>query len=119
MRTHVKFIAGLAAISTVMIAEASAQQGPKILTQFGAAERTDRSGGASVEETAGVRLIRGTRRLAGENQPAPRPTARQTVSVEVTHNYRFRSFRRLRTQGFYSGNGPRSQRFTQGFYSGR
>lgn len=109
-------IAGFAAL--IAAPAAHAHEGPKILTQFGGAERASHSGG-SVEHIRGVHLYRGAKKLEDSLEGGATVRSAQTLKVEIDVECRQRQFRRLRTQGFYSGTGPKSRRYTQGFYSGR
>jgi hypothetical protein len=98
---------------------ALAHANPNILTVFEKDARTDRTDGVSIEHVAGVHLYRGSQRvndlLAGASETRAAP---ESVNIEVTLRYTPRSFRSLRTQGFYAGYRPKSRRYTQGFYSG-
>lgn len=106
-------------VCALMGAAAQAHPGDAILTT-GSGERTVTTEGVSIEEISGVHLFRGT--------PAPLENAlmggeasTENVAEEcadiIVKVLPFRSIRRLRTQGFYSGDYP-SRRYTQGFYSG-
>ena len=97
---------------------ATAHPGPKILTQFGGAERSDSSGGVQVTRIAGVHLYEGPRRLDDALEGAASASVDNAVAIVIELRYRPRRIRDLRTQGFYSGTAPQSRRFTQGFYSG-
>jgi len=99
---------------------AVAHPGPKILTVGGADERMAMTSGVSYEDVKGVHLIRGTRMLAGEEAAVRTTYMRRGIIIETVTRRRYAyPPRRLRTQGFYSGNGPKSRRYRQGFYSGR
>ena len=111
-------LTALAIVAALVISPAAADTGPKILT-IGKDARTDRTPGVTIEDTRGVHLIRGSQKLLGDEQ-TPENTAEQTIEVEIIRPiFVTRTFRRLRTQGFYSGKPYPSRRFTQGFYSGR
>lgn len=73
--------------------------------------------GVRMETISGVRLFRGSApvetQLLGGEPAAPSKIIRKTVIVERP----WRTFRRLRTQGFYSGVPYPSRGYTQGFYS--
>ena len=118
--SSVKFFTALIGAFCVSTA-ASAHPGPKLLTQFGGADRSDIAGETSVEDINGVHLYRGPRKLE-EDALAGGPTdqsVRYRKEIDIVVNVPFRRIRRLRTQGFYSGTPYPSRRFTQGFYSGR
>lgn len=112
----------IAAISSVMLAlgapAALAAPGPNILTTGSADARASMTKGVAHETVSGVNVFRGTPALLGESVEA-----RETppiVEVTLTNaGCPFRTIRRLRTQGFYSGVPYPSRPFTQGFYSGR
>lgn len=108
-----------AAAFTVGAFNAEAHPGSKILTYLGSSERTAMTPGVSYEDIKGVHVFRGKAALLGD-APAPGPQIRrQRIEIEIITRQRpWRSFRRLRTQGFYSGIPYPSRRYTQGFYSG-
>ena len=116
----------IAAIFSVMLAisapAALAAPGPDILTTGSAHARASMTKGVVHETVSGVNIFRGTPALLGEApvaEPVPE-TAPTIVEVKVTSaGCPFRTIRRLRTQGFYSGVAYPSRRYTQGFYSGR
>lgn len=130
-------IAAAIAVSFICGA-AAADPGPSILQTGGADERTTTSAAACGHENK-VYLCKGAARLegadsedasasqAGENktsivalsstQGAALSSQRQVRIVIKRPIYR--SFRRLRTQGFYSGRGAKSRPITQGFYADR
>lgn len=103
------------------LSAADAHPGPKLLTQFGGLEQSDKTGGTSVESINGVHLYRGTRRLEGEKNVSGLAGGKQQYrkEIEIVIDIPFRRIRRLRTQGFYSGIAYPTRRYTQGFYSGR
>lgn len=102
---------------SVFASAAQAHPGAAILTTGGADERTVMSEGVRFEETNGVHVFRGRTRLAGE-KPAPAVADAPCQTEVVIQKAVWRSFRTLRTQGFYSGRNQTSRRYTQGFYSG-
>ncbi len=111
------FIATLGAMLLTASA-ASAHPGTKILTTGSAGERTAMTSGMSFEEVGAVHVFRGKSSLTG-GAPVANKTGAQSTTININiSNRAFRSFRRLRTQGFYSGTGPKSRRYTKGFYSG-
>jgi len=108
----VSVLAGLGAFSS-----ATAHPGAKLLTT-GKGERTAMTAGMSYADVNGVHLFKGSERLAGDDATPILGAPMKTLRISVSARAPYRSFRSLRTQGFYSGTGPRSRRFTQGFYSG-
>ncbi|NOX93628.1 MAG: hypothetical protein GXP04_00600 [Alphaproteobacteria bacterium] len=110
----------ITALSAMMftVSAASAHPGAKILTTGSAEEQKAMTLGMSFEEVGSVHVFRG-RNTMTDAAPAAVKTPTHTTIIKInTDNRAFRSFRRLRTQGFYSGTGPKSRRYTQGFYSG-
>lgn len=107
-------------IGAAMCASANAHPGSAILTT-GSGERTVMTSGVSIEETGGVHLFRGTT-APDDHELLGGETATETPCEErievIVKTRPFRSLRRLRTQGFYSGVAYPSRRYTQGFYSG-
>ena len=96
---------------------AEAHPGAKILTAGGADERTAMTPGVAYEDVNGVHVFRGQKKLAGDDIIT---TRRIETRIEIKAPiYVRRSFRRLRSQGFYSGDRYPSRQYTQGFYSGR
>ena len=111
-----------AAIVSVTLAAAAsgalAAPGPNILTTGSADARASMTKGVAHETVSGVNVFRGTPALLGERIEAQE--APPIVEVVLTNaGCPFRTIRRLRTQGFYSGVPYPSRPFTQGFYSGR
>ncbi len=106
----------IAIFFSVFAGAAQAHPGAAILTMSGGDERTAMTEGMRFEETNGVHVFRGRARLAGE-ELTPAVADVPCHTEVVIKNVVWRSFRTLRTQGFYSGRG-KSQRYTQGFYSG-
>lgn len=98
---------------------AAAHQGPKLLTVFGADERASATSGVSSEHVNGVHLYEGATRLAGgePGDKAKAPSAPE-ARIVIVIDRPWRRIRKLRTQGFYSGDRYPSRAFTQGFYSG-
>ena len=112
-----RMIAALAG-GCVFIGVAAAHPGPKLLTAGGAETRAAMTPGVSYENVDGVHVFRGSEKEEAVYSPTE-TAARHEIEIDVTHRFVWRSFRRLRTQGFFSGTDPKSRRFTQGFYSGR
>ena len=102
-------------VTAASVSTADAHPGPKLLTT-GSGERTAMTPGISYEDVGGVHLFKGAPRLAG-GEAVPAMSA-DGINITIRHKYPSRSFRTLRTQGFYAGTGPTSRRYTQGFYSG-
>ncbi len=111
------FFAAATMITVGAFSAAHAHEGPKLLTTSNG-ERTAMTAGVSYTHANGVHLFKGAPRLTGEDATPMMGASPKTVSVTIVHRAPWRSFRSLRTQGFYSGTGPKSRRFTQGFYSG-
>ncbi len=97
---------------------ASAYPGVNILTTGSGNEKTV-TVGVSYEDTNGVHLFRGPKRLSGDILAGGERPQRDTRIEINKHRYVWRSFRMLRTQGFYSGDPHPSRRYVQGFYSGQ
>lgn len=113
----------IAAISSVMLAmgapAALAAPGPDILTTGSADARASMTSGIVHETVSGVNIFRGTPALLGETVAAQEAPPIEVVLTGALCDRPFRSIRRLRTQGFYSGVPYPSRPYTQGFYSGR
>ncbi|MEM9618210.1 MAG: hypothetical protein AAF936_09640 [Pseudomonadota bacterium] len=110
----------LAISFSLMAGAAQAHPGSAILTVGGEDERQAMTNGVTFEEIGGVHLYRGRAALAGaEPAPGTELDAAKECGDTIIYKGVWRSFRSLRTQGFYSGRSPRSRRYTQGFYSGR
>ena len=108
------FAAGLSCVG------AAAHPGPKLLTAGGAKERTAMTPGMTYEDVGGVHLFKGSPAPATQEPLAggePACADRQVKVVLINRSWR--QFRRLRTQGFYSGDAYPTVRYTKGFYSGR
>ncbi len=105
-----------AGLSTLAGVSAQAHPGPAILSAGGAETRSTATEGVSVTETNGVHLIMGSPTKHAAKTP---PQAREKIIMLTLEVAPFRSVRRLRSQGFYSGVSYRSRRYSQGFYSGR
>lgn len=101
---------------------ANAHPGVEILTTGSDGPRTAMTSGMSFEQTNGVHLFRGRKSL-DEIELLGADTVDtewlRGASVLIVKQGPHRSFRRLRTQGFYSGIPYPSRRYTKGFYSGR
>ena len=109
------FVVAAAIIAATSVSGAAAHPGPKLLTT-GSGERTAMTPGMSYEDFDGVHLFKGAPRIAGGEAMSTMPADR--IKITIRHEAPWRNFRSLRTQGFYSGTGPKSRRYTQGFYSG-
>jgi len=97
-------------------AAAHAHPESRILTT-GNGARTVMSGDVTIEETNGVHLFKGGPPAQMAELPGDETRmVKKIVKVKVVVRP-FRSNRRLRTQGFYSGVPYPSRRYTQGFYS--
>jgi hypothetical protein len=105
-----------AAAGLALMGAAAAHPGPELLTAGGAEARAAMTPGMSYEDVGGVHVFRGAPRPEAEPALAGAEAPR-TININVTHRYVLRAFRPLRTQGFYSGPGMKSRRYTQGFYS--
>lgn len=110
----------VAAASIAITASAKAHPGPKLITTGSANAPAATTGGVGFEEVNGVHLFRGRTALLGDEPAAMQtPEESSTIVKVVVIDRPYRSFRRLRSQGFYSGVAYPSRRYTQGFYSGR
>ncbi|GJL90480.1 hypothetical protein [Hyphococcus sp.] len=122
MRVSKTFASAMMVIAGAMTSSAAfAHPGAKLLTTGGKGERTAMTAGVSFEDINGVHVFRGGGQkedalLGGDSVAAPASCDRE-IEI-IIHERPWRSFRRLRTQGFYSGYAYPSRRYTQGFYSG-
>lgn len=107
----------LVILVSLLASTAQAHPGAAILTAGGDDERTAMTEGVQLEEANGVHVFRGRAKLIGD-ELAPVAAAAPCHTEVVIENVVWRSFRTLRTQGFYSGRNRESRRYTQGFYSG-
>ncbi|WP_428407483.1 hypothetical protein [Hyphococcus sp.] len=107
----------LAALA-VMGGAAHAQSSVNILTTGSKSARSAMTGEASLTQSNGVRLYKGSPRKEEPALLGGEPAKDCNVEIEI-RDRPWRSFRRLRTQGFYSGVPYPSRQYTQGFYSGR
>lgn len=114
-----QLIGAALATASFMATGASAHERPKILTQFGESAQADRTSGVVVTATKGVHLYEGRRPLLGAGPASTNMAASYEHGIEIEITQPWRRIRSMRTQGFYSGKGQPSRRFTQGFYSGR
>ncbi len=99
---------------------ALAHPGSEILTTSGG-KRAAMSGGVTFAEENGVHVFRGGAAAAADELlggSPPHHADHEEITVIKINARPFRSIRRLRTQGFYSGVSHPSRRYTQGFYSG-
>ncbi|WP_411816973.1 hypothetical protein [Hyphococcus sp. DH-69] len=113
MRKLVMFLGVLVAFSG---STAFAHPGSKILTTAGGVSKQAMTSGVRYEDVNGVHVFRGSTALLGD-EAAPRPSGKQMVVKKIEIRHTWRSFRHLRTQGFYSGDAYPTRRYTQGFYS--
>ncbi|NOX81523.1 MAG: hypothetical protein GXP06_00735 [Alphaproteobacteria bacterium] len=116
---RLKFILAGAACASLITTAATAHPGSEILTAGGVKERAAMTQGVSFEEVNGVHLFRGSKAASKASRPAAL-TQNRTIRIEIAApRFVWRSFRGLRTQGFYSGKAYPSRRYRHGFYSGR
>ncbi|MEX6632926.1 hypothetical protein [Hyphococcus lacteus] len=110
-----KFVLLASVTFSIASGNALAHPGEKILTLGGGAERAATTSGIQYEEVGGVHVFRGSTALLGDEAvtTAPEKTDMKIVIVQR----QWRTIRRLRTQGFYSGKPYPSRNYTQGFYS--
>ena len=102
----------------IMTSAAYAHPGSRILTVGGEDGRHAMTSGVSYEDTSGVHVFRGRPSLdGGQEAPAAESALNASNGDVIIYNGVWRSFRPLRTQGFYSGRNPKTRRYTQGFYS--
>lgn len=105
-------------ICVFISAAAQAHPGSTILTT-GSGERAAMTDGVSFEETSGVHLFRGSPAPAEIELDGGAEMGDCDKEIEIViKTGPYRSLRRLRTQGFYSGVAYPSRAYTQGFYSG-
>ena len=121
---ELKLIAALSMVLTgaMTSSAALAHPGAKLLTTGDKSGPAAMSAGVSFEDINGVHVFRGRTleadTLLGGEPAADRAIAEREIEI-IIHERRWRSFRRLRTQGFYSGNSYPSRQYTQGFYNGQ
>ena len=119
-----KLVAGaMVALAGAAVSSAAlAHPGSKLLTTGSKSERAAMTSGVSFEDVNGVHVFRGggakPSALLGEAPAASQRAITRDVEI-VIRQHPYRSFRRLRTQGFYSGIAYPSRQYTQGFYSGQ
>lgn len=117
-----RFISLMAGLSAVFFTSgAVAHPGSNILTVASGSERSAMTAGVTFEEDKGVHIFRGNARrpamaLLGGEPTAVKDVKAQTIRVKIRKRP-WRTIRRLRTQGFYSGAPYPSRPYTQGFYS--
>jgi hypothetical protein len=117
---RLKFILAGAACAIFTATAASAHPGSEILTAGAAKQRSAMTEGVSFEEVNGVHLFRGSKTPASKVSRPAALTQSRTIRIEIAApRFVWRSFRGLRTQGFYSGKAYPSRRYRHGFYSGR
>ena len=117
-KVSIPFIAALLAIAAAT--PAASHSAPSILQLGGDKARASHGAGASCVEKGGVHVCGAVARpaveeikLAGAHQP------RRIVKKKIVVKSKCHHWRRLRTQGFYSGDPYPSRRFTRGFYADR
>ncbi len=118
MGHHAIMTVGAAASLAIASTGANAHSAPSIITTFGDDARASIAGASTVDMIGSVHLVRGPGAADAALDGAAPAWSPAPAHINVTLHYTPRSFRTLRTQGFYSGLGPKSRRFTQGFYSG-
>ncbi len=120
-------VAGVFLACGILIAadDARAHEGPAILQAGGSDNRSSKTNAIDCSHEKGVFVCRGAASLAGGGATSP-SSGDAVVQKQITRIVRIetkqtprRKYRPLRTQGFYSGRGPRSRPFTQGFYADR
>ncbi len=113
------YLMSLISLFAISVSSAHAHPGVQILTAGNSKTRTAMTPGITYKEIGSVHLFTGKRALVGQ-EPVRAATSHQEASTItiIIKERPFRKIRHLRTQGFYNGNGPKSRRFTQGFYSG-
>ncbi len=117
---RLKFILAGAACASLIASAASAHPGSEILTAGAAKQRAAMTQGVSFEEVNGVHLFRGGKAQASTKARPSMMARNQTIRIKIAApRFVWRSFRGLRTQGFYSGKAYPSRRYRRGFYSGR
>ncbi len=104
----------------VLSGTAQAHPGSAIMTVAGNDNRQAMTDGMRYDNVKGVHLFRGSASLAGqdavvESETEPAIHQRDTI----IYNNVWRTFRSLRTHGFYGGRRSTTRRYTQGFYSGQ
>ena len=112
------------ALTTALImssTSAVAHPGSALLTTDSRSAPSAMSGTITFEEVHGVHVFKGSPLKADDALLGGEPVSgdiHQEVEIEILKQSR-RQFRRMRTQGFYSGVPYPSRRYTQGFYSGQ
>ncbi len=112
-----KGLALLAAAAALGATGAIAHPGPKLLTAGPAKEKTAMTPGMTFEDINGVHVFRSAKKPAAALAGAGLLSHSMNIEVAIEKRV-WRAFRPMRTQGFYTGRGPKSRRYTQGFYSG-
>ncbi len=111
----------LSALALFMMAgTAQAHPGSEILTVAGKDGRQAMTDGVRYENVNGVHVYRGSASLAGQSDgqtTQSEPVIQQGDTI--IYNNVWRTFRSLRTHGFYGGRRSMTRRYTQGFYSGQ
>lgn len=123
MRISKLVVGAMVALAGAAVSSAAlAHPGTKLLTTGSKSERAAMTSGVSFEDVNGVHVFRGggakPGALLGEAPAASQRAITRDVEI-VIRQHPYRSFRRLRTQGFYSGIAHPSRQYTQGFYSGQ
>ena len=113
-------IAVLCLLGATVAFSAEANPGARLLTAGGSETRLVMTQGVSYDAVNGVHVFKGSPALLGAETAPPRAQQKTGAAVKTAAPVCvWRSLRRLRTQGFYSGDRYPSRRYTQGFYSGR
>ncbi len=124
--TGKRFAESLAAALTgacVLSGAASAQTAGLAVMGGGSAQLVQEQAYHGVSKTGAsrennVNVYRGPTALLGDEPAGDSGYLEREIKIKTAASCCCRKFRRLRTQGFYSGNRYPSRRYTQGFYSG-
>ena len=104
----------------IMSGTAQAHPGSEILTVGGKDGRQAMTDGMQYENINGVHVYRGTPSLAGTSASLETENESNIQQGDtIIYNNVWRTFRSLRTHGFYGGRRSDTRRYTQGFYSGQ
>ncbi len=104
----------------IMSGTVQAHPGSEILTVGGKDGRQAMTDGMRYENVGGVHVYRGSASLAGQSDVSleeAEPVIQQGDTI--IYNNVWRTFRSLRTHGFYGERRSMTRRYTQGFYSGQ
>ena len=110
-----------AALAAAATAPAAAHSAPSILQLGGDKTRVSHGAGASCIDKGGVHVCGAVKRPAAEESMtlAGGKSTGRTIRKKIVVKTHCHRWRRLRTQGFYSGDPYPSRRFTRGFYADR